>query len=65
MLENTAYYEPRAREDSYITHRIDVSAYLEGIYRMIDAHESQRVDGANRKALGAERLSIECFHIKR
>lgn len=64
-LENTAYYEPRAREDSYITHRIDVSAYLAGIYQMIDAHESQRVDGANRKALGRERLSIECFHIKR
>jgi N-acetylglucosamine malate deacetylase 2 len=63
-LEGTAYYEPRAREDSYITNRIDVSAWLPDIYRMIDAHISQRGDGANRKALGEERLSIECFHVE-
>lgn len=64
-LDNTAYYEPRAREDSYITDRVDVSAQLPNIYRMIDAHTSQREDGSNRKALGNERLSVECFHIDR
>lgn len=64
-LEETAYYEPQAREEAYITDKIDVSAYLPDIYQMIDAHVSQRGDGANRKALGAERLSIECFHIER
>jgi len=64
-LEGTAYYEPRAREESYITDRINVSAYLETIYRLIDTHYSQRADGATRKALGDERLSVECFHIER
>ena len=64
-LDGTAYYEPHAREDSYITDRIDVSHYLPDIYRMIDAHISQRGDGANRKALGEERLSVECFHVER
>lgn len=63
-LEDTPYYEPQAREESYITHRIDVSAWLSDIYRMIDAHVSQRGDGANRKALGEERLSTECFHVE-
>ncbi len=63
-LDGTAYYEPRAREEAYITHKIDVSQYLPDIYRMIDAHVSQRGDGANRKALGEERLSIECFRIE-
>lgn len=64
-LEDTAYYQPQARDDGYITDKIDVSAYLPDIYRMIDAHVSQREDGAKRKALGAERLSVECFHIDR
>lgn len=64
-LEGTAYYKPRAREDSYITDRIDVSACVDTIYQIIDAHLSQRADGANRKALGKERLSVECFHIER
>ncbi len=62
-LDGTAYYEPRAREDSYITHRVDVRAYLPDKYRMVDAHASQRADAANLKALGEERLSVECFHI--
>ena len=64
-LSGTAYYEPRAREESYITDRIDVSPYLDGIYQVIDTHLSQRADGANRKALGKERLSTECFHVER
>ncbi|HEY0965287.1 MAG TPA: PIG-L deacetylase family protein [Candidatus Saccharimonadales bacterium] len=64
-LEDTAYYEPQAREDSYITDKIDVSSYLPDIYRMIDTHVSQRNDGANRKALGKECLSVECFRIER
>lgn len=64
-LEHTDYYEPQAREDAYITDRIDVSPYLQDIYRMIDTHASQQNDGANRKALGKERLCVECFHVKR
>ncbi|HEY1085962.1 MAG TPA: PIG-L deacetylase family protein [Candidatus Saccharimonadales bacterium] len=64
-LEETAYYEPRAREDTYVTHKVDVSKYLPNVHRMIDAHVSQREDGANRKALGKERLSVECFHVER
>ena len=63
-LSGTAYYEPRAREDSYITDHIDVHQYLADKYRVIDAHQSQRVDGANLKALGTERLAIECFRIE-
>lgn len=63
-LQGTAYYEPRAREDNYITDRIDVSAWLASIYDMIDAHVSQREDGAKRKSLGHERLSVECFRIE-
>lgn len=59
-LENTAYYEPRAREDGYITHRIDVTPYLEDKYRMIDAHVSQRNDAQAMKKLGH---TTECFHI--
>lgn len=64
-LSDTALYEPHAREDDYITNRIDVSAFLDTIYHVIDTHVSQRKDGANRKALGKERLSKECFHIER
>lgn len=64
-LSGTAYYEPRAREDSYITDRIDVSPFLDTIFRIIDTHRSQRADGTNRKALGKERLSEECFCIER
>lgn len=63
-LDGTTYYEPRAREDEYITNRIDVSAYLTDKYRMIDAHASQQADGTNLKALGEERLSVECFRIE-
>ena len=63
-LEGTAYYEPRAREDDYITRRIDVSRHLIDKYRVIDAHYTQRGDGKNVKALGDERLSYECFHIE-
>lgn len=64
-LESTAYYEPRARQDDYITDQIDVSAYVDTIYSLIDTHHSQRRDGANRKALGKERLSTEYFRIER
>jgi len=61
-LQDTAYYEPRAREDSYITTRIDVSAWLDDKYRIIDTHVSQRLDGEAMKKLG---LKTECFHIDR
>lgn len=60
-LENTAYYEPRAREDSYITDRIDVSAYLEDKHRIMDAHISQRSDALAMKKLG---LATESFRIE-
>ncbi len=63
-LEGTAYYEPRAREDDYITTRIDVSKQLNDKYQVIDAHYSQRGDGASIKALGPERLSYECFRVE-
>lgn len=59
-LEGTAYYEPRAREDSYITTRVDVSSWLDDKYRLIDAHVSQRNDGTAMKKLD---LSVENFHI--
>ena len=62
-LDGTAYYELRAREDAYITHRIDVSQYMTDKLQMIDAHISQRADAANLKALGEERLAVECFHV--
>lgn len=64
-LDGTAYYEPRAREDSYITMKVDVSAHLADKYRLMDAHVSQREDAKKMKALGAERLSIENFHVER
>lgn len=60
-LEDTPYYEPQAREHGYITHRIDVSSWLNDKYRMMDAHVSQRTDAANMKALD---LSTECFHVE-
>ena len=63
-LDGTTYYEPRARADSYITTRVDVSEYLTDKYRAIDAHYSQRGDGESVKALGDERLSYECFHVE-
>lgn len=61
-LENTAYYEPRAREDSYITARIDVSTWQNDKAHIMDAHVSQRNDAAQMKKLD---LSTECFHIDR
>lgn len=61
-LENTAYYEPRAREDSYITTKLDVSPWLSAKYHMIDAHISQRNDATAMKTLD---LATECFHIER
>lgn len=64
-LADTALYEPCAREESYITTRIDAQAHVAEKYRMIDAHVSQRGDGAKVKALGRERLSVECFCIRR
>jgi LmbE family N-acetylglucosaminyl deacetylase len=62
-LEGTAYYEPRAREDSYITTRVDVSAQLDDKYRLFDCHYSQRGDAESVKKLGDKLLSTECFHI--
>lgn len=59
-LDGTAYYEPRAREDSYVTTRIDVTPRLERKYQMIDAHYSQRQDAEVMKKLGAK---TECFHV--
>lgn len=59
-LKDTAYYEPRAREDSYITARVEVSAFLADKYCVMDAHVSQRSDAASMKKLD---LTTECFHI--
>lgn len=59
-LENTAYYEPRAREDDYITTKIDISPWVESKHRVMDAHVSQRNDAEAMKKLGA---TTECFHI--
>ncbi len=60
-LDGTAYYEPRAREDSYITTKIDIAPWLETKYRMMDAHYSQRRDAETMKKLD---ISTECFHIE-
>lgn len=60
-LENTAYYEPRAREESYITTRIDVSSWLEDKQKMMAAHHSQRNDAEIIKALG---IVVESFHVE-
>lgn len=59
-LTGTAYYEPRAREDTYITDRVDVSQYLTLKHQIMDAHVSQRVDVATMKKLCG---TTECFHI--
>lgn len=61
-LSDAAYYEPRAREDTYITDRIDITAHLSAKYRVIDAHVSQHSDGATMKKLGDV---TEHFHIDR
>lgn len=63
-LDETTYYKPRARPDDYITTRVDVSGQLSDKYRAIEAHHSQRSDGASIKALGSERLSYECFRVE-
>jgi LmbE family N-acetylglucosaminyl deacetylase len=60
-LEYTAYYEPRASTDSYITHRVDITPYLSSKYKMIDAHISQRKDALMMKKIGA---MTENFHIE-
>ena len=60
-LNNTAYYEPRAREDSYITDKINVSAWIKDKHRMMDAHVSQRNDADTMKKLNN---NIENFHIE-
>ncbi len=60
-LDGTAYYEPRAREDSYITTRVDISPWREVKYQMMDAHYSQRNDADAIKKLGH---TTECFHIE-
>lgn len=60
-LEGTAYYQPRAREDSYITHKVAISPYQAHKHRAIDAHVSQRADGAIAKTLAH---ATECFHVE-
>jgi len=60
-LDGTAYYEPRAREDSYITAKVDVTSWLDDKYRMMDAHISQRTDAAAAKKRPG--VVTECFHI--
>lgn len=60
-LEDTAYYQPQARPDSYITKRVDITAWLDDKYRMMDAHHSQRNDAANVKKLGSK---TENFHVE-
>jgi LmbE family N-acetylglucosaminyl deacetylase len=59
-LDETTYYKPRSREDSYITKKIDITPWLETKYLMMDAHHSQRNDAEVMKKLGA---TTECFHI--
>lgn len=59
-LEGTAYYQPRAREDSYITTRVNVAPWIDDKYRMMDAHVSQRNDAATMKKLGQ---TTENFHV--
>lgn len=62
-LDGTAYYEPRAREDDYISTRIDVTPYLEQKYQIMDTHFSQRADADAMKKLGdtTERFHIDSF----
>lgn len=60
-LEGTAYYEPRAREESYITTKIDVSEWLEEKQKMMAAHVSQRNDAEAMRALG---IITESFRIE-
>lgn len=60
-LDGTEYYQPRAREDSYITTKVDVSPWLDDKYHMMDAHYSQRRDAENMKKLGS---TTENFHIE-
>lgn len=60
-LEGTAYYEPRAREESYITTKIDVSEWLEDKQKMMAAHASQRNDAEAIRALG---IITESFRIE-
>jgi LmbE family N-acetylglucosaminyl deacetylase len=61
-LDGTAYYEPRAREDSYITTKVDVTNWLDDKYRMMDAHISQRSDAAAAKKRPG--VATECFRIE-
>ncbi len=60
-LKDTAYYEPRAREENYITTRIDVSPWLDQKYHIMDAHYSQRNDAVLFKRIST---SKESFHIE-
>lgn len=59
-LDGTTYYEPRAREDGYITTKVDITPWLSDKHRMMDAHISQRNDAAIMKKLGH---TTENFHI--
>lgn len=61
-LEGASYYEPHARRDTYITTKIDVSAWLADKYRMMDAHISQRADATAAKK--RPNTTIECFNIQ-
>ena len=62
-LDGTSYYEPRAREDSFITQRVDVRPFLAQKYAAMDCHVSQIADATAMKKLGDELLATECFHV--
>jgi LmbE family N-acetylglucosaminyl deacetylase len=56
------YYEPHARNDAYITTKVDVSMWLTDKHRMTDAHVSQRADAISAKQ--RPNITIECFNVQ-
>jgi LmbE family N-acetylglucosaminyl deacetylase len=62
-LDGTAYYESRAREDDFITRRVDVRPFLKQKYIAMDCHTSQAADAEAMKKLGDDLLATECFHV--
>lgn len=62
-LDGTAYYERRARDDDFITRRVNVRSFLPKKYAMMACHISQVTDAAALKELGDELLATECFHV--
>lgn len=63
ITDQTTYYVPRGREESFITDRIDVASYLKQKYAVIDAHVTQRADGDATKKLGDQMLATEHFRV--